>query len=424
MFIIAIDFDGDSDRISRSILIRKLSLFGAGTIFPACIASIYMRTENIIFRDKDHMCYNLYAGIKQGLPLSPLLFVFYINDLVSFLDSIYTKSTNNIYELIHILLHADDATVLASAKGLAVSKVRSMLHYCRINCIVPRYTKSEFVAINGNTLDKEPIPFDEKNISHVEHLSLLGSHISCSGRLDDDLNLDYSNRFRSCIKFYNFLRSNKIAPLTIKLKVLKACVISSLLHNCETFSYRIPKDLEKQYYKLIKCALQVRQSTPNLLVLIESGLLPLKAIIISRQFKFFKRFSESLRHNSARRKVFHQSFEERGEYIQHYISIDQKYNTKEDIYREFNEDAKQQIRTLAEDGHYKYQIYFQYNPSLVKSNFIDLSHPLTHQIIKFRLGSHKLPIETGRWSRIPREERVCSTCGVLGDELHFNNVCE
>ena len=123
------------------------------------------------------MCYNLYAGIKQGLPLSPLLFVFYINDLVSFLDSIYTKSTNNIYELIHILLHADDATVLASAKGLAVSKVRSMLHYCRINCIVPQYTKCEFVAINGNTLDKEPIPFDEKNISQVEHLTLLGSHI-------------------------------------------------------------------------------------------------------------------------------------------------------------------------------------------------------------------------------------------------------
>ena len=67
-----------------------------------------------------------------------------------------------------------------------------------------------------------------------------------------------------------FIRSNKLAPLSVKVKVLKACVITSLLYNCETFSYMIVKDQESQYYKLIKCTL--RQSTPNLLVLIESGL--------------------------------------------------------------------------------------------------------------------------------------------------------
>ena len=32
-FIIGIDFDGAFDRVSRSVLIRKLSHFGAGTIF-------------------------------------------------------------------------------------------------------------------------------------------------------------------------------------------------------------------------------------------------------------------------------------------------------------------------------------------------------------------------------------------------------
>ena len=51
LFLIAIDFDGAFDRVSRSLLVRKLCKFGAGSIFTACIASIYMSTDNIIFRD-------------------------------------------------------------------------------------------------------------------------------------------------------------------------------------------------------------------------------------------------------------------------------------------------------------------------------------------------------------------------------------
>ena len=54
LFLIAVDFDGAFDRISRSILIRKLILFGAGTTFVSCLASIYMHTENMIFRHKDY----------------------------------------------------------------------------------------------------------------------------------------------------------------------------------------------------------------------------------------------------------------------------------------------------------------------------------------------------------------------------------
>ena len=57
---------------------------------------------------------------------------------------------------------------------------------------------------------------------------------------------------------------------------------------------------------------------------------------------------------------------------------------------------KSQIRKLAEEDHYKYKIYVQYNPTLAKSRFIDLTHP-----------SHKLPIETGRWNRTPRNEHIC-----------------
>ena len=43
--------------------------------------------------------------------------------------------------------------------------------------------------------------------------------------------------------------------------------------------------------------------------------------------------------------------------------------------------------------------------------------------IRFRVGSHDLPIETGKWCQKRREERLCETCGVLGDELHYVYGC-
>ena len=47
-----------------------------------------------------------------------------------------------------------------------------------------------------------------------------------------------------------------------------------------------------------------------------------------------------------------------------------------------------------------------------------------NMIAKFRCNNIKLPIETGRWSNTPREERICHLCNVgLGTEFHFVFEC-
>ena len=139
--------------------------------------------------------------------------------------------------MVHVLMHADDATLIAATRDLAVSKLKHLLQYCNLNCIIPQYSKCEFIAINGDTSDVEPIPFSDKELKSVSHLGLLGSHLAAIGLLVDDLKLHMVTRYKACIKYFNFLRSNQFAPLFVKIKVLKACVINSLLYNCETFGH-------------------------------------------------------------------------------------------------------------------------------------------------------------------------------------------
>ena len=50
-------------------------------------------------------------------------------------------------------------------------------------------------------------------------------------------------------------------------------------------------------------------------------------------------------------------------------------------------------------------------------------HLITRDIIRFRAGSHSLPVETGRWSDKDKVDRVCDVCGVLGDEVNYLYGC-
>ena len=149
----------------------------------------------------------------------------------------------SIYDILHLLIHADDATIIASNRGSAINKLKTMLDYCGINYIIPQFSKCEFVVVNGLEDDCKPLPFGGSDLKMVNQITVLGSHLSCTASLKEELSLHMKNRYTSVIKFYNFIRSNKGAPLQVKMKVLKSCVLSSLLYNCETFGDSILTDL-------------------------------------------------------------------------------------------------------------------------------------------------------------------------------------
>ncbi len=48
-----------------------------------------------------------------------------------------------------------------------------------------------------------------------------------------------------------------------------------------------------------------------------------------------------------------------------------------------------------------------------------------HRILRFRMGSHHLPVEEGRHFNLPRASRVCNLCNTdaLGDERHMLLEC-
>ena len=71
----------------------------------------------------------------------------------------------------------------------------------------------------------------------------------------------------------------------------------------------------------------------------------------------------------------------------------------------------------------KLEFYYTFKNEYTPSCYLELTSKLNErkELVKFRIGNHKLMIETGRYSQIPRVNRLCPTCGSnqIEDEITY-----
>ena len=162
---------------------------------------------------------------------------------------------------------------------------------------------------------------------------------------------------------------------------------------------------------------RVRETTRSDTILLETGMLPIKHIIQITSKSFVKkRLGNDKFANTPLDKIFKMCEEKQTKGYRCMMNILNNVNGG-------NDDLKQKF-TL--DNRTKAETYRQINPLLnvhqvyKTDNYIDEKKRIV--FTQFRLSSHNLRIETGRWARIERENRLC-TCGVIQDEFHVLFDC-
>ena len=162
--------------------------------------------------------------------------------------------------------------------------MNSLTEYCKNNHISLQLSKCSFLCINTiDPNDRQPIVIQDQSIHVTKEEIYLGLTITDSLKLKDDITAESYRRNANVIKYYAFLRKNKPAPTYIKLKVLDACVLSSLIYNSETWANSTIKEMEVKYRRILKTILGVKLSTCNEVLYLELGRVSLQTLVEIKQ---------------------------------------------------------------------------------------------------------------------------------------------
>ena len=132
-----------------------------------------------------------------------------------------------------------------------------MIKYFGNNKLKLNISKSSYLVISNKKEDvKGRIELDKNHLYYKKEITYLGIKINDHGNLRKDIinSLD-EKRSNVTIKFTNFCGKNFLAPINVKLKVLRSCVVSTFLYSCESWSRCIPNHIEITHRNGIKTAL-------------------------------------------------------------------------------------------------------------------------------------------------------------------------
>lgn len=300
--------------------------------------------------------------------------------------------------------------LLATSRERCISKMAIMLEFCEEYGMRVNPSKTKFMVINGSRTERQPITIDNHTVSHTEQYTYLGTIFSADGKFRTMMESHVSRVSCNVLKFYSFLKTNRSMPFHIKRKVMDACLLSSLLYGCESWlsvSFGRLNSMYTWYMSVIKAILDVRSTTMKDACLLEMGQPTLKALVLQRQYHFFKHIL-----------AIRQNLDD--DPLMLVMTICEATNTpawrhiQDGLRRGQNEPdcETETLKTrLRDSNRTKSKTYLEINPDLaVHSVYSSISphFPENHRIsfTRLRLSSHRLRVETGRWQRIPRDQRV------------------
>ena len=282
LFVLFVDFSKAYDKVPRRILFETLQQLGCGGRFLQALMTIYKKTINIL--NSEYIKATI--GVKQGGPMSCLLFIIYLNVLALMLKSL---GDDSYLEDVHALMLMDDTVLLASSREKIVEKFIVLMQFCEEYGMVVNEIKTKMMVINGVREDRLNFSYGDIIVKHATSYVYLGSPFTENGNIKNILELHTKTRMSDLNKFKIFCKKNETMPYIYKKKVLDAVIISSLLYGCESWLTENLKEVDHLYISAIKSLLGVRDTTRNDTVLIESGMPTIHDLVWKRSNAFFKK---------------------------------------------------------------------------------------------------------------------------------------
>jgi hypothetical protein len=414
LYVAFIDYEKAYDRVDRNKLLEIMARNGCGKRFLTAICNSLQITQQIINTSK----FGTTVGIRQGGATSCSLFTMYINDTIRAINQV---GHDGYLQDLHCLLLMDDTIVFATSRQKLRTKLGLLKSATDVLNMKIHTSKSLFMCFGNPIKDTHPFMIDDIIISHTDRYVYLGNIIT-----DEPIAKQAANNIvqkeQHIHKYASFLKNNDNAPFWVKNRVLESALNSSIFYGCESWLTANLATANTAHLKALKYLLGVRTQTCNVMVYAEANTPDAKSLIYKRQMDFIKkRMSKTDYVGSPLEKAIRSANSQNSPMSKHL-----KYVLTLDVNpaQTFRENIQHKVATASSSKLLMYKTMnpdLDYHPMYSTNSYIEEYKRVA--VTRVRLGSHHLKIETGRWSRVPREERNC-TCGrIVQDECHVLLHC-
>ena len=441
-----IDFRKAFDKIERNILWCKLVNYGISSKMLSILKAMYVNVRLCVkYRASCSDFFECNAGVKQGEPLSPLLFLFFINDINESLDA--TEDTSLFFNEFNIfsLLFADDTVLFANSDVELQNLLNRLNVYCKKNYIEVNIEKTKIMVFRKcKRFNHNNLVYDGKILENVNSFVYLGVTLLYNGKWNVTQKSICGLGSKAMYSLLNMLDKWSLTA-KLKLKLFDSMVSSILNYGCEVWGFHPGDCIDKLHLKFCKLILGVKRSTNNNAVLGELARFP---FYISRQFRIIKYWIKILSVNNNLLFKSYNVLRCDADLGFTYNGSNWAHNVKKLLFSlGLNDIWINQDTVVPNFNIIKQRIIDQYlqkwSSSMKDSTRLDYCNIFKNEHVyekyldvikethlrstlsKFRLSSHLLNIETGRHDNIDRGQRICKCCNMknIESEYHFLLVC-
>lgn len=291
MFCAFIDFKAAFDTIDRKKLYDRLTKLQIPEYLLHIVKNIYRKTQNTI----GDQSFFTTKGLRQGCPLSPLLFALYIGDLEQTLKNqqaggVPVGRTSRV----QCLAYADDLVLMAETGNELKEMLKVLQKYTERRGLIVNVAKSKVLRFSGSgRLSGGKWIYGGEEMEEVRSFKYLGFVFQIKGIYSEHIK-DRESAGRIAVSKTWSLAERKFPDhYRIRRQMFDSLVMPIMNYGCEVTGFKTREGLEVLQRKYFRWTLGLNQGTKKEILWTEAGIQPLHLSMGRRALAYERRSLKS-----------------------------------------------------------------------------------------------------------------------------------
>lgn len=428
-----VDFSKAFDKVCRNKLWERMVDLQVPLDIRVAIAHLYHKVL-IRFSTSNPEEVLSTLGVIQGCPLSPTLFGIFIDQLHDLLKEMGGAGSQLGALAIQLLIFADDVVLLAHTPSDLQQHLLALEHFCKQTGMQVNMKKTKCLAIGSR--QELSLFFAGEKVEMVTSYKYLGVEFSQSMSWATCVKHRVANGYKALYSMVQKCKAASLSTWKLKKQLFNSLVMPVILYGVQVWGPTISQSswskVEAIQKLFLEMELGVKTQTPYALLLAEASLFPLELEALYLTLQYVMRV-EALKDSRLPKQAFHTSrafgwYADVCRWAQAWDLSEHEWHIHPLKLRSLLQGKA--IRKLWSAPSPRLQYFMRdVNPMVLYEEQEYLRAPISMKlrqvIAKYRLSSHHLEVEEGRWKGIRRQDRVCRLCdsGSIENEYHVFIAC-